>query len=175
MTRSKARWIPNYSTTLRPQGRKISKKAVPAKPHEVFARVSLARVGHAQALKKLKQSVDKVSKDLKEVDSVSEKLLRKGWPPTLAQHLKQSAAEVAQHANDNKDYWAQESIRDQDPLPLELTGKEPKLNSDQLREIERAITAINEKTKEFVDKKRDLDAKLRAFVTGVLADSVKIS
>ena len=97
------------------------------------------------------------------------------WPPTLAEHLRQSAAEVAKHANDNKDYWAQESVRDQDPLPLELTGKEPKLNSDQLREIERAITAINEQTKEFVDKKRDLDAKLRAFVTGVLADSVKIS
>ena len=144
------------------------------KPHEVFSRLSKAKQGMGQALKKVKDSVDKVSRDLKQFDDVKVKLVNKGWPQSLADHLETEATVVRDLAGVHKTYWAAETVLDHTELPLKLNGREDVLDEAQLEAVEARVTAVNEKAKDYTTKKNELDKSLRTFITTHLQQTIKI-
>ena len=147
----------------------------PKKPHEVFSRLNKSKQGMVQALKKVKDSVGKVPRDLKQVDDVKVKLVNKGWPQSLADHLETEATVVRDLAGVHKTYWAAETILDHTELPLKLNGREDVLDAAQLEAVEARVTAVNEKAKDYTTNKNELDKSLRLFMTTTLQQSINIT
>ena len=145
------------------------------KPHEVFSRLSKAKQGMNLALKRIKDAIEKVTRDLRQVDDVKEKLVKKGWPQSLADHTETEANVVRDMAAACKTYWAEECVLDNSEMPLTLTGKEDALDGAQLEAVEARITEVNEKVKEYATKKSELDQKLRTFMTNHLQSLIKIT
>ena len=74
------------------------------KPHEIYARVSTAKAGFNKALKAIKTSVEKVESDIKQLATTKNKLLKKGWPETLGDHLEQEACVPVTTAEEAKTF-----------------------------------------------------------------------
>lgn len=158
------------------KGGHSSKKATPPpKPHEIFARFRLAKQGCTSALNSVKAAADKVTSELAQVASVKDRLIKKGWPHSLGDHLSQEASKVEAAAEEYKKFWADESLLDQVKLPDGVSGKEADLPNDQVVVIEDAIKKTTHRTSTYIEKKKKLDGHLRTFVTGPLAGSIKIS
>lgn len=79
-------------------GPKKSKKqkttTPPKKPHEIFQRLAISRSGCTKALSSIKQACDKATKDCSKVEDAKKKLMLKGWPELLGNHLSAEAAKV---------------------------------------------------------------------------------
>ena len=144
------------------------------KPHAIFARVNIARQGFTKSLKAIKDSVDKATTELKQVEKVKDNLVKKGWPSTLGDCLDEGKNEVQSIIDKEKDFWASESVKEQVALPHGLTGKEPDLSEEQVSDVEQIIVSMNSSTKLFSESKKKIDHSLRRFVTGKLADTIKI-
>ena len=116
-----------------------------------------------------------MAKDLKQVDTVKAKLVEKGWPQSLADHLEAAATVVRDESAVKRAYWAAETVLDVTELPLKLTGKEDLLDKDQLAAVEAQVTDANAKATVYTTKKGELDKSLRHFMTNVLQSSIKIT
>ena len=155
--------------------RPTPKKAAAAPPHEIFARLRLAKQGATSALNSVKSAADKAVGELAQVTSVKTRLLQKNWPASLGEHLDVEAKKVEAKAAECKTYWAAESLLEVASLPDTLNGKEATLTSEQQNSIEKIIKEQNAKVTKYTATKTAMDGTLRSFVTGPLAGTLKIS
>ncbi len=153
--------------------RKTTTKKAPAS-HEIFARFRLAKQGATTALNSVKASADKVASELAQVSSVKDRLVKKGWPESLGEHLDVEAKKVEVKAEEFRMFWAAESLVAA-ALPDGISGKEATLTPEQEKAIEQSIKDQNAKTTLYTNKKATLDGCLRNFVTGTLAGTIKLS
>jgi len=155
---------------------KKAKTTTPKKfPHQVWAKLTAAKRGKDQALRKIKEHSDKILVDLDRVDGVSEKLAKKGWPKALQDMLQSSAEKVRTSCEANATMWGKEIMDAVVRLPGDLSGKEHQLEENQVRGIEAIITDIDTKTAELDKARKALESEHKAFCSGTLADMVKIS
>lgn len=137
--------------------------------------MKLAKQGATSALNSVKSAADKAVGELAQVTSVKTRLVQKGWPASLGDHLDLEAKKVEEKLAECKTFWASESLVEVENLPATLTGKEATLTPEQLSAIEKIIKTQNERVKKYNATKASMDGTLRSFVTGPLAGTLKIS
>jgi hypothetical protein len=135
----------------------------------------LAKQGATSALNSVKGAADKAVGELAQVTSVKTRLVQKGWPASLGEHLDLEAQKVETKVAECKTFWASESLVDVASLPDDLNGKEASVTSEQKKAIEKIINDQNERVKTYNATKLSMDGTLRSFVTGPLAGTLKIS
>ena len=161
---------------VRPKpSRPAPKRVAAAPPHEIFARLKLAKQGASSALNSVKSAADKAVGELAQVTSVKTRLVQKGWPESLGDHLDIEAKKVEAKAAECKTFWAAESLVESPSLPDDLSGKEATLTAEQQDSIEKIIKEQNAKVTKYTATKTAMDGTLRSFVTGPLAGTLKIS
>ena len=160
-----------------PAKRQKTSPTSPKKPHEVFSKLNKAKLGMGQALTKLKDSIDKVTIDLEQVYDVKVRIVNKGWPQSLADHLEAEATVVRDLARVHKRCWAEETVLGYHhdlELPLNLHGREAELNAAQREAVEGRVSGLIERVNGYTTQKNKLDNRLRVFMTTTLRQCIKI-